>query len=65
MACQAAADGGVPDFVYAAFLGTFLLFLTFGVNSYLCHIGKYYDFHKAEMIYVVLSFTAKTFLAGN
>jgi hypothetical protein len=56
---------GVPDFVYVAFLGTFVLFATFGVNS-LCHnILGYYDFPTAEIVYIVLSFTAKTFLAGD
>lgn len=59
-------DGsGPPDFVYAAFLGTFVLFSTFGINSFCCHILKLYDFHRAEMIYCILSFTAKTFLAAD
>jgi hypothetical protein len=59
-------DGAdVPDFVYAAFLGTFVLFGTFGINSYLCHVHKLYDFHTAEMTYIILSFTAKTFLAAD
>lgn len=57
--------GDVPDFVYAAFLGTFILFLTFGTNSYLCHIQNKYSFVTAEMIYIILSFTAKTFLAAD
>ena len=55
----------VPDFVYAAFLGTFVLFCTFATNSFLCHILNKYDFATAEMIYVILSFTAKTFLAAD
>lgn len=55
----------VPDFVYAAFLLTLLLFICFGVNS-LCHsILKKYDFATAETVYIVLSFTAKTFLAAD
>lgn len=53
-----------PDFVYAAFLGTLLLFCTFGINSYLHIIGKY-DFPTSELIYIILSFTAKTFLAAD
>lgn len=62
----ATRDGSdIPDFVYAAFLGTFVLFLTFGTNSYLCHILGWYDFHTAEKIYIILSFTAKTFLAAD
>lgn len=55
----------IPDFVYVAFLGTFVLFCTFGLNSFFCHNLKWYDFHKAEFIYVILSFTAKTFLAAD
>ena len=55
----------VPDFVYAAFLGTFVLFLTFGTNSFCCHVLHLYDFDSAEEIYIVLSFTAKTFLAAD
>lgn len=55
----------VPDFVYAAFLGTFVLFLTFGTNSFCCHIWRLYDFETAEKIYILLSFTAKTFLAAD
>ena len=59
-------DGAdVPDFVYAAFLGTFILFSTFALNSLLCHNFQLYDFHRAEMIYIILSFTAKTFLAAD
>jgi hypothetical protein len=58
-------DADIPDFVYAAFLGTFVLFLTFAANSYFCHILNKYDFATAEMIYIILSFTAKTFLAAD
>merc|ERR1719213_326191 len=32
---QAASQNAPPDFVYAAFLGTLLLFILFAVNSYL------------------------------
>ena len=55
----------MPNFVYAAFLGTFVMFLLFGINSYCCNILKLYSFQKAEMIYIILSFTAKTFLAAD
>lgn len=55
----------VPDFVYAAFLGTLLLFITFGVNSFLHNILGYYDFPTAEIVYIILSFTSKTFLAAD
>ena len=54
-----------PDFVYAAFLGTFILFCTFALNSFLHNILGYYDFPTAEVVYIVLSFTSKTFLAAD
>jgi drug/metabolite transporter (DMT)-like permease len=54
-----------PDFVYVAFFGTFIMFSLFGINSFLCHNLKLYDFHRAEYIYIILSFTAKTLLAGD
>lgn len=60
-----AIDDSVPKFVYAAFLGTLVLFLTFGINSYLHNILNLYSFTTAEIIYISLSFTAKTFLAGD
>ena len=62
---KGASESAPPDFVYAAFLGTLLLFILFGVNSYLNRIAKKYDFETAEIVYVVLSFTAKTFLAAD
>lgn len=55
----------VPDFVYAAFLGTFILYITFGANNFAHNILGYYDFPTAEIVYIVLSFTSKTFLAGD
>lgn len=60
-----AIDDSVPKFVYAAFLGTLVLFLTFGINSYLHNILNLYSFTTAEIIYICLSFTAKTFLAAD
>lgn len=54
-----------PEFVYAAFLATLGLFITFGVNSFLHNILAKYDFATAELIYICLSFTAKTFLAAD
>ena len=58
-------DNSVPKFVYAAFLGTLVLFLVFGLNSYLHNILNLYNFATAEIIYISLSFTAKTFLAAD
>mmetsp|Transcript_32457 Transcript_32457/g.44487 ORF Transcript_32457/g.44487 Transcript_32457/m.44487 type:complete len:315 (+) Transcript_32457:138-1082(+) len=63
---QAAAKSTtMPNFVYAAFLGTLVLFVCFGVNSYLHSIRKAYPFVTAEIVYICLSFTAKTFLAAD
>ena len=60
------SDGdGVPDFVYAAFFGTLVLFAAFAVNTYLNKILNKYDFATTEIIFVSLSFTAKTFLAAD
>lgn len=56
---------GVPSFVYAAFFGTLLLFATFAINCYLNKILGKYDFATAEIVYISLSFTAKTFLAAD
>lgn len=56
---------GVPDFVYAAFFGTLVLFTTFAVNTYLNKIVNMYDFPTTEIIFISLSFTAKTFLAAD
>jgi len=58
-------DAKVPEFVYAAFFGTLFLFATFGVNTYLNKIAKMYDFPTTEIIFISLSFTAKTFLAAD
>jgi len=55
----------MPDFVYAAFLGTLVLFGTFGLNSYAHNVLGWYDFATAEYVYIILSFTAKTFLAAD
>lgn len=58
-------DSDMPDFVYGAFLGTLVMFILFGVNSLCCNVLGLYEFHKAEYIYIMLSFTAKTFLAAD
>jgi hypothetical protein len=34
-------------------------------NSLCCNVLGLYEFHKAEYIYIMLSFTAKTFLAAD
>ena len=53
----------IPPFVYIALLGTLICFMSFGVNSYLYHVLKKYEFYQAEYIYVILSFIAKCLLA--
>ena len=58
-------DTNIPVFVYFAFFGTLAFFLLFGINSYLHSILKLYSFPTAEIIYIALSFTAKTFLAAD
>ena len=55
----------MPDFVYAAFLLTLVFFICFGVNSFCCNVLGLYPFHRAEFIYIILSFTAKTFLCAD
>uniref|UniRef100_A0A7S3YL59 Uncharacterized protein n=1 Tax=Lotharella globosa TaxID=91324 RepID=A0A7S3YL59_9EUKA len=54
-----------PDFVYAAYIGTIIAYATFAINMFLERFLGVYDFVKAEKIYIVLSFTAKTFLAWD
>lgn len=56
---------GVSSFVYAAFFVTLLLFATFAINCYLNKIVGKYDFATSEIVYIWLSFTAKTFLAAD
>ena len=41
------------------------MFIKFGINSFLCHISESYSFATCEIVYIVLSFTAKTFLAAD
>jgi hypothetical protein len=58
-------DADIPVFVYFAFLGTLVLISLFGVNSFAHPILRLYSFPEAEVVYVVLSFTAKSFLATD
>ncbi|GAB5367864.1 hypothetical protein AAMO2058_001268400 [Amorphochlora amoebiformis] len=59
------SQGSPPDFVYGAFIGTIIAYSTFAINMWLERFNQYYDFVKAEKIYIILSFTAKTFLAWD
>jgi len=54
-----------PEFVYAAYIGTIIAYSTFAINMFLERFLGLYDFVKAEKIYIILSFTAKTFLAWD
>ena len=56
---------GVPGFVYGIFVSLFVLFNTFAVNMWLGYRGKgrWKDPLFVELVYVILSFTAKTVLA--
>jgi len=58
-------EDNIPSFLYIAVLGTLICFLTFGINSFFYHVLRKYDFHSAEYIYVLLSFTAKFLLATD
>lgn len=55
--------GDIPGFVYAAFLLTAVMYGLFALNMWLYRIQRRYRFDRAEYIYVLLSFVAKTFLA--
>lgn len=55
----------IPGFVYAAYLLTFVCYLGFALNFYFYYFLDWYDFSRSEVIYVILSFTAKTFLAWD
>jgi len=56
---------GIPGFVYGIFVSLFILFNTFAVNMWLGYRGKgrWKDPLFVELVYVILSFTAKTVLA--
>ncbi|MFM9043022.1 MAG: heliorhodopsin HeR [bacterium] len=56
---------GVPGFVFGIFVSLFILFNTFAVNMWLGYRGKgrWKDPLFVELVYVILSFTAKTVLA--
>lgn len=55
----------IPSFVYVIFVSMFLFFNTFAVNQWLQYkpIGKWKDYVFGEVVYVLLSLTAKSLLA--
>jgi hypothetical protein len=55
----------VPGFVYAISVLQFVLFFSFAVNMALqyARTGRWRDYVYGEVVYIVLSFTAKSLLA--
>lgn len=62
---KAVKTGNIPGFVVAAYALTAVCYIAFGLNYHLHWFSGKYDFAKSEIIYIVLSFTAKSFLAWD
>eukprot|EP00475_Leptophrys_vorax_P040744 TRINITY_DN7605_c0_g1_i1.p1 TRINITY_DN7605_c0_g1~~TRINITY_DN7605_c0_g1_i1.p1 ORF type:complete len:266 (-),score=48.49 TRINITY_DN7605_c0_g1_i1:244-1041(-) len=61
-----AADGkDVPAFVIVAYMLTALCYVAFGLNFQLHWFNGKYSFVTSEIVYISLSFTAKTILAWD
>ena len=58
-----AAATGAPVFVWFAMLGTMMAFALFAVNMACYHLAKLYSFAICEALYIVLSISAKSYLA--
>ena len=65
IAVYVAQPAQVPGFVYAITIIQFVLFFSFAVNMALqyARIGRWRDYVHGEVVYIVLSFTAKSLLA--
>ncbi len=65
IAVYVAQPAQVPGFVYAITIIQFVLFFSFAVNMALqyARIGRWRDYVYGEVVYIVLSFTAKSLLA--
>lgn len=65
IAVYVAQPAQVPGFVYAITIVQFILFFSFAVNMVLQYsrIGRWRDYVYGEVVYIVLSFTAKSLLA--
>jgi Heliorhodopsin len=65
IAVYVAQPARVPGFVYAITVVQFVLFFSFAVNMALQHarIGRWRDYIHGEVVYIILSFTAKSLLA--
>eukprot|EP00471_Norrisiella_sphaerica_P004216 CAMPEP_0184487330 /NCGR_PEP_ID=MMETSP0113_2-20130426/9779_1 /TAXON_ID=91329 /ORGANISM="Norrisiella sphaerica, Strain BC52" /LENGTH=338 /DNA_ID=CAMNT_0026869591 /DNA_START=131 /DNA_END=1144 /DNA_ORIENTATION=- len=57
------SDSDIPDWVYAVFIITIIMYFSFGLNMFFERILGLYGFVTAEYVYVSLSFIAKTYLA--
>lgn len=55
----------ILDFRYVAFAGTFFLFICIAGNAMFCNVLKLYQFHNAEITYVILGVLAQTLLAAD
>lgn len=60
-----AAEGVIPEFVYAILISLFISFNIFAVNMVLQYkkVGKWRDYTFGEIVYIVLSLVAKSALA--
>lgn len=65
IAVYIAQPARVPGFVYAITIVQFALFFSFAVNMALQYgqVGRWRDYVYGEVVYIVLSFTAKSLLA--
>ena len=65
IAVYVAQPAQVPGFVYAITVVQFVLFFSFAVNMVLqyAQVGRWRDYIHGEVVYIVLSFTAKSLLA--
>jgi hypothetical protein len=62
---QSVKVGDVPNFVIIAYLATAVCYIAFGLNYQLHWFSNKYTFITSEVIYISLSFTAKTILAWD
>lgn len=61
--CLFARAANLPAFVWVAMIGTFIAYFSFAVNMACERLVRLYPFYVAELIYIGLSLTSKTYLA--
>mmetsp|Transcript_4180 Transcript_4180/g.6310 ORF Transcript_4180/g.6310 Transcript_4180/m.6310 type:complete len:269 (+) Transcript_4180:72-878(+) len=61
--CYFFESSGAPTFVYFIIFGELIAFAAFGINMFGYFFMKWWNFSTYEGVYIILSFTAKTFLA--